>query len=81
MEIKPKPRPFNALNSSTQEHTDQFYIRDQSRNFSTPEGITYNLSLFRTKREPDRLIVPVATSRNMNMHEIGTQEKGAKISR
>ena len=33
------------------------------------------------KREPDRLIVPVATNRNMNMHEINTQEKGAKISR
>ena len=30
------------------------------------------------KREPDRLIIPVATSRNMNMHEINTQEKSAK---
>ena len=33
------------------------------------------------KREPDRLIVPVTRSRNMNMYEINTQEKGAKISR
>ena len=30
------------------------------------------------KREPDRLIVPVATSRNMNMHEINTQERARK---
>ena len=27
------------------------------------------------KREPDRLIIPVATNHNMNMHEINTQEK------
>ena len=36
------------------------------------------------KREPDRLIIPVTTNHNMNMHdmhEIGTQEKGVKISR
>ena len=33
------------------------------------------------KQEPERLIVPVATNRNINMHEINTQEKSAKISR
>ena len=33
------------------------------------------------KREPDRLIVTVARSCNMNMYEINTQEKGAKIYR
>ena len=43
--------------------------------------ITYNLSFFRTKREADRLNVPIATNCNINMHEITTQEKGAKISR
>ena len=30
------------------------------------------------KREPDRPVVPVATNRNMNMHEICTQEKARK---
>ena len=33
------------------------------------------------KREPDRPAAPVATNRNMNMHEIGTQEKPQNISR
>ena len=44
MEIKPKPRPLHTLNSNTRTY-GSFYIRDGSRNFNTPEKLSYSIEI------------------------------------